>query len=119
MSLQDGKETTDVVLGKLNVEAKGKITDYGITSFALSDAKLSTKGAPGAPTPMDAVKSTSCPSTRTGRFVLTGKINFGQETSRAKARWPPWQRSLPWPKMNKPLSRQTVPGGRLGFKFDS
>jgi len=51
-SLKDSKTAASATLGKVTVDAKGRIADMGITNLAVSDSKASYKGE-GAP--VDAV----------------------------------------------------------------
>jgi hypothetical protein len=48
VAVKQAKATANAEVGKITVDAKGKLGDFGITNLAMSDSKLNYKGA-GAP----------------------------------------------------------------------
>jgi hypothetical protein len=74
LTLKDGKETTQASIGKLALDAQGRITDVGLTNLAASDIKFSESGT-GTPTDL-VVEKVSLD--KDGKLVLDAKLN-GQD----------------------------------------
>jgi uncharacterized protein involved in outer membrane biogenesis len=71
LALKDGKTTTTAALGKFTMDAKGKISDLGITNIDLSDTKISYTGE-GAP--VEAVFD-KLSLDKDGALQISGKVN--------------------------------------------